>query len=72
LKDELKPIECVVSFNCRVEGQDPIKVVLLGVTKEGKYFDAFDATDVVPKDELAVLRIKARHQKENFYRRKRR
>lgn len=60
-------LECVVSFNCRVETGEKIKVVLLGV-KDGKHFDFFDATDATPIDEMNILQIKAKHMKQDYYR----
>ena len=61
-------IETVVSFNCRVETGQKIKVVLLGVNEKNQHYDFFDATEAVPLDEKHILEIKARHHVQGHYR----
>jgi hypothetical protein len=59
--------EAVVSFNCRVETGEKIRVVLLGVDKNNRHYDFFDATDAVPLDEKQILEIKATQNKRDYY-----
>jgi hypothetical protein len=68
LNSKPEDLETVVSFNCRIETGEKIRVVLLAVDAQGKHFDFVDGTKAIPLDELQRVAIKARHHSEGHYR----
>ena len=62
------PIETVVSFNCRIETGEKVKVILLGVDEKGRHYDFADGTAAIPLDELHRVMIKAKQHDQAHYR----